>query len=236
MLYLSAKSEKPRTGNGAGIWLAIVIALGLHSVFLIIPLTTQTPLDNDKRTQVDIQFTHFVPPPPQITEQLQPAESLPEINETHAEPPTPPVVPITELEETIALDAQPINQQENRSESLDTKQQEQITGRILAAPFIREESVTEQIFGKPINTQIADPQPDFHFPIRKDLIAMLDTPMPELPFAYTEGLIHFAYEPGVKGDMQRFWDVITPEFGWRTNNGTEFKCVWVLIIAACGWK
>jgi len=65
---------------------------------------------------------------------------------------------------------------------------------------------------------------------------MLEQPLPDMPFAYTPGLVNFDYDPGVKGDLQRFWDVITPEFGWRTNNGTEFKCVWVLVIAACGWK
>ena len=65
---------------------------------------------------------------------------------------------------------------------------------------------------------------------------MLDQPMPDLPFAYTRGLVKFAYDPGLKGDLQRFWDVITPEFGWRTKNGTEFRCIWVLIIGGCGWK
>jgi hypothetical protein len=68
------------------------------------------------------------------------------------------------------------------------------------------------------------------------MIAMLDQPMQKVPFAYTPGLVKFAYAPGVKGDLQRFWDVITPEFGWRTKNGTEFRCVWVLIIGGCGWK
>ena len=65
---------------------------------------------------------------------------------------------------------------------------------------------------------------------------MLDQPLPDLPFAYTHGLVNFAYEPGVKGDLQRFWDVITPEFGWRTKYGTEVKCILILVVAGCAWK
>jgi hypothetical protein len=77
---------------------------------------------------------------------------------------------------------------------------------------------------------------EFHYPVRQNMMTMLDQPVPDLPFAYTPDLIYFAYDPGVKGDLQRMWDAITPEFGWRTDNGTEFKCKWILIIAACGWK
>jgi hypothetical protein len=65
---------------------------------------------------------------------------------------------------------------------------------------------------------------------------MLDQPLPDVPFAYTPDLVYFAYEPGVKGDLQRFWDIITPEFGWRTKYGTEVKCGLLLVIIACGWK
>jgi len=68
------------------------------------------------------------------------------------------------------------------------------------------------------------------------MIDMLDQPMPDVPFAYTPGLIYFAYDPGLKGDIQRFWDVITPEFGWRTKYGTEVRCKLILVIVGCGWK
>ena len=36
-------------------------------------------------------------------------------------------------------------------------------------------------------------------------------------------------------DLQRFWDKLTPEFGWRTKNRTKVQCRWVLVIVACGW-
>jgi len=111
-----------------------------------------------------------------------------------------------------------------------------MTNTILARQFITEESVTDQIFGKQSQQKHTELIKEFHYPVRPDMLVMLKRPMQELPFAYTPGLINFAYEPGVKGDLQRFWDVITPEFGWITDNGTEFKCKWLLVIAGCGWK
>lgn len=106
---------------------------------------------------------------------------------------------------------------------------------ILSSQFIRQESAADKIFGPSYQ---ADPQPvqkAFHFPQQANMITMLDRPIVDLPFQYTPGLIEFAYDPGLKGDVQRFWDKITPEFGWRTNYGTQIKCKWILVIAACGW-
>jgi hypothetical protein len=111
-----------------------------------------------------------------------------------------------------------------------------LTSTILARQFITEESASDRLFGRPLVQDSGELQKDFHYPLRPDLLEMLDQPVPDLPFAYTPGLVYFAYDPGVKGDLQRFWDVITPEFGWRTRYGTEFKCVLVLVIVGCGWK
>lgn len=52
---------------------------------------------------------------------------------------------------------------------------------------------------------------------------------------HTPGLIRFAYATGMKGDLHRFWDAITPEFGGITKYGTEIKCKWVLVIVGCAW-
>ncbi len=115
-------------------------------------------------------------------------------------------------------------------------EQNLLSKTILTRQFISEKPVTEELFGRPYWPDSTEPQREFHFPVRPDLLAMLDQPMPELPFAYTPDLVRFAYDPGVRGDLQRFWDVITPEFGWRTRYGTEVKCIYVLVIVACGWK
>ena len=119
---------------------------------------------------------------------------------------------------------------------MDELERRELTNSILTRQFITEESVTDKLFGKQVLQQPSEFQKEFHYPVRRSMITMLDQPMQELPFAFTPGLIHFAYDPGVKGDLQRFWNVITPEFGWRTKYGTEVRCTWMLVIVGCGWK
>jgi hypothetical protein len=121
-------------------------------------------------------------------------------------------------------------------DSMSEPEKKQLKNTILARQFFTEESAVEQLFGKPLPQHNTEIRKEFHYPLRPDLIAMLDQPLPEMPFAYTPDLVYFAYAPGVKGDFQRFWDVITPEFGWRTKYGTEVKCIMVLVIIGCGWK
>jgi hypothetical protein len=119
---------------------------------------------------------------------------------------------------------------------MNTAERTRLTHTILSSQFITEESAADQLFGPAIARYAIETRKDFHYPGKANLVTMLDQPMQELPFEYTPGLIHFAYAPGVKGDLQRFWDVITPEFGMITDHGTEIRCIWALIIAACGWK
>ena len=122
------------------------------------------------------------------------------------------------------------------NDSMSEKEKSVLTSTILARQYISEESVVDQLFGKPLEQHSGEFQKEFHYPVRPDMLSMLDSPLPDVPFDYTPGLIYFAYEPGVKGDLQRFWDVITPEFGWRTKYGTEVRCVLVLVLIGCGWK
>ena len=110
---------------------------------------------------------------------------------------------------------------------------DQLTHRILASPYISEQSVTDQLFGKAPVQDI--PDPDYHRPAQEDMFTVLNAPLPELPFDYAQGLMKFSYEPGAIGKVQRFFDVITPEFGWNTRYGTKVECAWVLVIVACGW-
>jgi len=225
-----------RAGKKSGIWLAFLFALGLHAIILFLPVSRQSPPVEDVRTQIEVELIKVTPPPQALPEPVE----IPDVPPPVVEPVMPPTERMVEVDKE-ALPAMP--EAEITAEDLDSDfvrlshtEKKQLMNSILSAQFITEESVTEQIFGKQFDLQIADPQKEFHFPVRQSMIAMLDQPMPEVPFAYTAGLVRFAYAPGVKGDLQRFWDVITPEFGWRTNNGIEFKCVWVLVIAACGWK
>jgi len=200
-----------RTEKKASIWLALTVAIGLHAIILLLPITRQLPPAENERAHIELQLTSFTPPEAIIKAQTK-------------------IKPATLAASPQARDL------EHDLEKMSEQAKRRMTNSILTRQFISEQSEADKLFGKPLVAYSSEPQKAFHYPVRQDMIAMLDQPMPEVPFAYTPGLINFAYDPGLKGDLQRFWDVITPEFGWRTKNGTEFKCIWVLIIGGCGWK
>ncbi len=227
-----------RTKKTTGIWLALAVALGLHGFIIFLPTSTQMSPVNAIHDQIELQLTRFSPPPPVLQTAVPQAETpspipMPQpVSESAKdvfETPTEAVPPMS----TSSLHARVL---ERDFETMSESEKNQMTNAILTRQFITEVSAIDQLFGKPLEQNNSEPQKEFHYPVRQSLITMLDQPLPQVPFAYTPGLVYFAYDPGVKGDIQRFWDKITPEFGWKTDNGTEFKCVWVLVIAACGWK
>lgn len=226
--------RKTRTGNRASIWLALAVALGLHSLFLLLPLGRNIPVTQNVPAQLEVQLSILkAPAPAPKVPDLQP-EIQPPVAMAEAETEMAIIIPETAPVQRPPKPATPV--QIIEPETTGEAEKSELASVILSRQYITEQSVTDRIFGKSPVTQSSSIRKDFHFPDRQNLLTMLYQPLPELPFAYTPELVHFAYDPGIKGDLQRFWDVITPEFGWRTNNGTEFKCVWVLVIAACGWK
>ena len=232
-----------RTGKKTGIWWTFLFALAVHTLFLLAPITRQMPVVESLRAPIELQLTTFNPPviAPVVTEP-QPKTPLPEPEpEFSPEPPgialdeqTRPVPVVNEpaplTTSLVKRDLQP------DLETMSDTGRRQLTNTILTRQFFTEESAVDQLFGKPLPQHNTEIQKEFHYPLRQNMISMLDQPLPEVPFAYVSDLVYFAYEPGVKGDLQRFWDVITPEFGWRTKYGTEVKCVLVLVIIGCGWK
>ena len=234
-----------RTGKKAGIWLAFSFALGLHIILLFLPITSQIPVPESSRATIELQLTTFSPQPeiplPPVPEPEEPiTEPLP-VPELAAESPKvaheeqtvpvhvanePPTVTTGLVARNLPPDLDNLSKPERR----------QLTNSILMRQFITEESAADQLFGKPLVQNNTEIRQEFHYPLKQNMITMLDQPLPDMPFAYTPDLVYFAYEPGVKGDLQRFWDVITPEFGWRTRYGTEVRCIWVLVIVGCGWK
>ena len=230
-----------RTGKKTGIWVALMAALGLHVFILTLPVTRTMPA-KDIQTQLELQLTTFNPQAtaePVRSHEPETRPSLPEPEPASRLTPGSSVSVVDtlpELEPYIVRTNHPGRNDKYALENMNEQVKARLTSSILYRQFITPESATDRLFGRSLEQSATETQKEFHFRSRQDMISMLDQPMPELPFSYTPGLVHFAYDPGVKGDLQRFWDVITPEFGWRTNNGTEFKCIWVLVIAACGWK
>ncbi len=52
----------------------------------------------------------------------------------------------------------------------------QLTSTILARQFFTEESAADQLFGKPLQQPATELFKGFHYPLRPDLISMLDNP------------------------------------------------------------
>ena len=215
---MNEAARNPRT------WAALAAALALHALLLALPLTFPSP--PAPTGPIELVLTTFLPAP-----------------ETKAGPaaePAPPIEPPPEPAERLAeakpqdLPVAPAEPEPRRPPNAHRRSRAN-AGVILSRQYISEEPVIDRLFGRPLETAAA-PQVEFRIPQRADMLTLLDRPMQDLPFEYTPGLVHFAYAPGVRGDLQRFWDVITPEFGWRTNNGTEVRCVWLLVVAGCGWK
>jgi hypothetical protein len=215
---MNQAAKSPRT------WVALATALALHALLLTLPLTSPSP---PARTRsIELELTTFLPTP-----QIAPgpvAEPAPAVE--------PPPVPEGRLAEAIPPTPLPTPAvPDARQQPAAHRQSRANTAVILSRQYISEEPVIDRLFGRPLETAAA-PQVDFRIPQRTGMLSMLDRPMQDLPFEYTPGLVHFAYAPGVRGDLQRFFDVITPEFGWRTDNGTEFRCVLMLVVIGCGWK
>jgi hypothetical protein len=240
------KGRSPRTGNRTAIWLSLALALCLHAVVFLLPALPDPPQPRVSEARIELQFSdarkaQVVPqqpapdtptpatepeplPLPEIPPQAPAPEQLAEV--APAEPRAPAARAFEPAAPNVRKPLEEMNDNERR----------RLADSLLGQQFIRQESVTEKVFGKPLASQDPVPAADFRLPERPSMIAMLDKPVPDLPFAYQEGLIHFAYDPGVKGDLQRFWDVITPEFGFRTKYGTEVRCIWILVIGGCAWK
>ena len=227
------------------IWVTLAFALLLHIFFILMAFIKQVEPQRTASNSIDIQVQRY-PPPPASDESVEektaaarlPAQSLPQ------QPAKKPTAETTDTSKnTLKSSAsaassqtllQPTPAPEQKQETSQQRLQD-LSPQILSSQFIREKSTPGNIFGPPSHKDPQSARKEFHFPHKPNMITMLGKPVPDLPFGYRPGLIKFSYDAGVKGDLQRFWDTITPEFGWRTNYGTKVKCKWVLVIAACGW-
>lgn len=236
-----------RSGKKPGIWPAIAVAVVLHGVFLLLPVAGEKQPLQGRQPAIEIELTTVETEAPAAVAQAPGPE--PQVR-------TPVMEPVAEVFPSPALKAPqkstasqpadasgpsataigPYRARESDLDKLSEVEKKVLTSTILARQYITEESAADRLFGKPLVQDSSDFQKEFHYPLRRDLIEMLDQPLPDLPFEYKPGLVYFAYDPGLKGDLQRFWDVITPEFGWRTKYGTQVKCALILIIPGCVWK
>lgn len=80
---------------------------------------------------------------------------------------------------------------------------------------------------KPRIRVLGDPPPG-------DVMLALQDHLPELPFG-SSGMELAFYSSGFRGDLERFGDAITQEFGFKTRYGTRVKCVAMVVLVVCGW-
>jgi len=108
-----------------------------------------------------------------------------------------------------------------------------LRARILASPYLDEESMTANLFS--MRTESKEKNAAFHFRDRPNMDSNLNPVPNQLPFANGPHFVVASYTPGLTGDVQRFFDTVTLEKEWVTKNGTRVKCAWVLILGGCGW-
>jgi hypothetical protein len=242
MLEHDHKNLQLRAGKNAGIWLALAAALGIHVIILLVPVSRQLPLSESSHELIELQLTTVdqqAPEEPVTIEESDRVATVPEPRKVAEED----VSPVVHQPEAVPEEDPPVlppkaqfADSTNEPDSTEQATNSQLTNAILSRQFITEKTITEELFPDTLAKENVGFQAEYNNPERQSMIAMLNQPMPELPWAYEPGLIHFAYDPGIKGDLQRFWDVITPEIAFRTKYGTEVRCIWVLVIGGCAWK
>lgn len=237
-----------RTGNRASLWLALLTAFCIHVVIILLPVERSQKVSAPADGQIEVELIAYSKPADPIREEPEPipptVEAEPEVETLEGTDPEPVEQFVEQTPMPLPMEPQspelipvpPIRDPGRSLDALSEPEKSALTNAILTRQYISEESGATRIFGRPVVQSAPAVQRDFHYPVRQSMISMLDQPLPDVPFAYTPDLVHFAYDPGVKGDLQRFWDVITPEWGFRTKYGTEVRCIWVLIFAGCAWK
>jgi len=171
-----------RTGQKTSIWLALIVALCLHGMIIFLPVSRQITTTEHTGTRVELQLTAFVPSLPEIAPEVLipnpeiepepepvPAKKMVEAQPDIVPPALAPIPPQRELEHDL----------ENMSEQHITR----LTNTILSSQFISEESEADRLFGKSIGQNNPELRREFHYPVQQNMIAMLDQPMSELPFA-----------------------------------------------------
>lgn len=196
----------------ANFGLALLLAVILHMLFLALPKSGPAPGVTHPQASFRLHLTTLPQTAPETMDEKRPPGAG-----------------------TAAPRAMPRTTKGSESKTAPV-QTRSLARQLLSRQYLSERPVRDPLSAAGPHPQTHAPERSFHYPRRIDMLTMLDRPLPDLPFEYTSGLVRFAYDPGVRGDMQRFWDKITPEFGWTTRYGTEVRCVWVLAVMACGWK
>ena len=198
--------------RGTAVFFALAITL--HLVLVVVPFTKKMAAGVEARRSVAVRLIS----PPEPSQNSQQTEQTSKWRES--------VVPaLEELPPVPDAVAPPMRQTVQQAPSSRSK-------RVLYSQFDYERSVRQPLFG--IAEQKAD-APDFYLRQRATLESVLNQPSLQLPFEDTRIYLVDHYEEGMMGGIEKFWDRVSVPFGFTTRNNTRVQCVWVLVIAGCGW-
>lgn len=201
--------------NYLGLRVFFILAIVVHAAIILVPLTKKVVIEVQGRSSVQVRLLS----PPRFLEQPAVVEPLlerrePETSALEELPPAPATVPQPQVRE-VAGQTPPVNR-----------------ARVLSSQFDFENRVDEPIFG---SVEQQEGAPDFHVRQRTSLEMVLNQPSLQLPFEDTRIYLVDSYDDGIMGGIDRFWDTVSVPFGFTTKNNTRVQCVWVLVIAGCGW-
>jgi hypothetical protein len=203
----------PWKNNNRSLKLFLAVAIALHAALILAPMTKKGIALESERRNVQVQLIA----PPQHA--LQPPAPLVEWRE--------PAVPILE-----ALPAAPVAEPQPPTR-VAVQQTPPVDGRrVLSSQFDYENSVQVPLFG---STEQKEDAPDFYVRQRPSLEMALNQPSLQLPFEDTRVYLVDSYDDGIMGGIDRFFDRASVPFGFTTKNNTRVQCVWMLVIAGCGW-
>ena len=148
-----------RTGKKTGIWLALAVALALHAVILLLPITRQLPPAENERVHIELQLTSFTPQPPAPEtpeQQLETITPVP-VPEPFPAPPETIVKAQTEIKPAILAANPQARDLEHDLEKMSEQTKRRMTNSILTRQFISEQSEADKLFGRPLVAYSSEP-------------------------------------------------------------------------------
>ncbi len=201
--------------NNLGFRMFFALAIIVHAVLILVPVTKRMVATVNEQPSVQVQL---ISPAPTV-EAKQPPEPQVEW----------PKLNIPVLEE---LPPFPIAEPPVRVQAVVQQTPERNRARMLSSQFDYKDTRRNFLSGPVEKT---DDSPDFYIRQRTSLEMALNQPSLQLPFEDSRIYLVDSYDAGFMGGMDRFWDTVSVPFGFTTKNNTRVQCVWVLVIAGCGW-
>lgn len=200
-----------RLSNNRAFVVIFAAAIVVHLLMLLVPVVRQQEPVPDRSPTVTVRLKQAAP------EQAEP-EPVP-IEAPRLEPVEP-----VELAELPAPEPQPV-------ESSPTE-----TPRITAHRILSDLQEKQQAdpLAAPSWEREAE-RPDYYARYQPALEEVLNEPSLQLPFEDTRIYLVDSYDPGFIGGVQKFFDDVTVPFGFTTKHNTRVQCVWLLVVAGCGW-